>query len=191
MTIFNEISDEDIIISLQRGDDSKLELLIERYQKKLFFTAFHFVKSYHIASEIVQEVFIKVYKKINSFKFNSSFYTWAYRITVNTSINWLKKKENRRNVSMDEHQFLEKYTAVDSRMEEKVLLDEEKEQIMEAIDKLPEKHKEVIILYYMEELKYHEIASILDVQIGTIMSRLFNAKNKLHDLLKRDYNEKL
>lgn len=189
---FNQQSDDDLILKAQRGDQRSFDLLVKRYQKKIYFLAYRMVKNHDTADDVAQETFINAYFAIKSFKIGYSFYTWLYRICMNLSINFLKREK----FVIPESQFegetspLEREaTGVDSLNH--LALKELETKIDEAIDSLPPKYKAVLVLRIYEDLSYEEIAKTLKISIGTVMSRLFRAREKMQDELKeyKEYKE--
>ena len=184
-TAFKIEEDERLIAKAQEGDLYSFDLLVKRYQKKIYFLAYRMVKNHDTADDIAQETFIHAYSSIKSFKLGYSFYTWLYRICMNLSINHLK----RRKFVIPESQFEEEASPLEKETvrEDPLSLLVRKEQetkIEQAIESLPPKYKAVFILKVYEDLSYEEIGQTLKISLGTVMSRLFRARGRLQELLK-------
>jgi len=190
-----DTSGEDIIIAkaFQAGEKSAFDKLVLKYQHKVFNLCYRFLGDYAEANDYAQETFIKVYRSLNKFKFQSSFSTWLYRITVNTCKNRLKSAEyryRRKMVRLDNPKESENGTysiemgdeslSPAAELEKK----EKRRLIQQAIDSLPEEQKTVIVLRHIEDLSYEEIAKITGYNLGTVKSKLARARQKLKERLK-------
>jgi RNA polymerase sigma-70 factor (ECF subfamily) len=181
---FNE-NDDELILKAQDGDLHSFDLLVRRYQKKIYFLAYRMVKSHDAADDMAQETFINAYLAIKSFKTGHSFYTWLYRICMNLSINFLKRQK----LVIPESQFEEESRPLEkeaTRLDSSnhLALKELETKIEKALDRLPPKYKAVLILRIYEDLSYEEIAKTLKISTGTVMSRLFRAREKMQEMLK-------
>jgi len=177
--------DETLIAKAQEGDLYSFDLLVKKYQKKMYTLAYRMMKNHDAADDIAQETFINAYSSIRSFKLGYSFYTWLYRICMNLSINCLKRQR----FVISESQFKEEASPLEKETtnEDPLALLVQKEQerkIQQAIDSLPPKYKAVFVLRVHEDLSYEEIAKTLRISLGTVMSRLFRARERLQELLK-------
>jgi RNA polymerase sigma-70 factor (ECF subfamily) len=184
-TVFKNEDDERLIAKAQEGDLFSFDLLVKKYQKKIYFLAYRMVKNHDAADDIAQETFINAYSSIKSFKPGYSFYSWLYRICINLSINHLRRQK----FVIPESQFeeeanpLEKETITEDPLS--LLVQKERERkIEQAIDSLPPKYKAVFLLKVYEDLSYEEISQTLKISLGTVMSRLFRARERLQKLLK-------
>jgi RNA polymerase sigma-70 factor (ECF subfamily) len=189
---FNQQSDDDLILKAQRGDQTSFDLLVKRYQKKIYFLAYRMVKNHDTADDVAQETFINAYFAIKSFKIGYSFYTWLYRICMNLSINFLKRQK----FVIPESQFEGEISPLEREAtradpSNHLALKELENKIDKAIDSLPPKYKAVLVLRIYEDLSYEEIAKTLKISLGTVMSRLFRAREKMQDELKeyKEYKE--
>lgn len=178
-----ETTDEELALLVRQGDKEKFGLLMERYSPKLFRYGRKFLSNTDNIEDMVQEVFIKTYENIQSFDTSQRFSPWIYRIAHNTFVNALRKNLKAPLYFFDldaivSHSFYENPSPEE---------DEEKRKIKPMIDaglaQLSPKYREVIVLHYLEELGYQEIADILHVPIGTVGIRLKRAKDKLKDVL--------
>ena len=174
-----------LILLAKKGNKQAFAHLMEAYAKKVYYAAFSFLKNTEDAADISQDVFLKAYTKIGTFDESYSFFPWIYKITKNLCLNRLKKAENN-NSSLPEYEFIiSKYKEPDSS-----LLDKENiRNLKAAINKLAENHKEIIFLKHFDECSYAEISEILDIPPGTVMSRLYNARKKLRDILEEQERE--
>ncbi|MGB7062541.1 MAG: sigma-70 family RNA polymerase sigma factor [Candidatus Zixiibacteriota bacterium] len=186
---FGQQDDDELILKAQKGDLHSFDVLVGRYQRKIYFLALRMVKGHDAADDIAQETFINAYSAIKSFKIGYSFYTWLYRICMNLSINYLK----RRKFVIPESQFEEETSplergAAGADPSNHLALKELEDKIEKALDSLPPKFKAVLVLRVYEDLSYEEIAKTLKISIGTVMSRLFRARERMQEILK-EYKE--
>jgi RNA polymerase sigma-70 factor (ECF subfamily) len=187
---FHQPSDDELIVKAQEGDLRSFDLLVKRYQRKVYFLAYRMVKGHDAADDIAQETFINAYSAIKSFKIGYSFYTWLYRICMNLSINYLKRQK----FVISESQFEEETSPLEREApgadpSNHLALKELEDKIEKAIDTLPPKFKAVLVLRVYEDLSYEEIAKTLRISMGTVMSRLFRARERMQEMLK-EYKER-
>ena len=172
-----------LILDSAKGDREAFRTLVERYQSRMLRLVSQVIRSREDAEDIVQESFVKAYLSLGSFRGQSSFYTWMYRIAFNLAIDW-KRKAARRGGDKLELSDIETGKAVAAVDEAKIPSDDlfRKEQsalITNALDELSEDHRMVIVLREVDGLSYEEIAKITKASIGTVMSRLHYARKKL------------
>jgi RNA polymerase sigma-70 factor (ECF subfamily) len=184
--------DRELVRRLQQGDETAFRELFDRYNRRAFAVAFGVVRNKQDALDIVQDAFIKVHKHIESFQGTSSFYTWLYRIVMNLSIDHVRRNKKGRNVDFDERIKRGDEDAGDGSIlptllgtnpRRTALRRELIERIEKALDELPEYHRAVLLLREVEGLSYEEMAKVLEVPKGTIMSRLFHARRKMQESL--------
>lgn len=177
---------------VQAGEVAIFDKLINKYRERLYSVIYNLTSNREDAADLTQEAFIKAFRSINKFKGKSSFFTWVYRIAVNTTISHLKKNRFRRFFSFDtiqeEGASSEVLDLLSSKVtsEKTVFLKELQEKLNEALQTLSIPHRTVIILHEIEGLSHQEIARIVDCSEGTVRSRLHYAKQQLQVLLK-DY----
>ena len=173
------------------GNIEAFEQLIYQYEKKVYSIAFNMFGNEHDAYDVSQEVFIKLYKNINSFKFDSSFSTWLHRITTNTCIDEYRKKKrhNQMAYSLDDpidyegNEIDRQIKDSNHTPEESIVHKEQVNEVRKAILMLKEDHKMIIILRDIRGHSYEEIAQILKCSVGTVKSRLSRARNALKDII--------
>jgi RNA polymerase sigma-70 factor, ECF subfamily len=191
--VLNELKDDELILKTQQGELYSFDLLVKRYQKKIYFLAYRLVKNHDSADDIAQETFIHAYSAIKSFKIGYSFYTWLYRICMNLSINFLKRQKfvisESRFVHTDKRPLEEEVSPLEREVStldplSELVSKELENKIEKALDSLPPKYKAVLILRIYEDLSYEEIAQTLKISTGTVMSRLFRAREKMQSMLK-------
>lgn len=175
------------------GDSRAFRQLVERYQRKVYAIALGMVKDRQEALDISQEAFVKVYKYLEHFKGDSSFYTWLYRITSNLCIDSIRKR-NAAGGDADafdeatQSEYAESSvgilgTRLGTNPQKSVLRRELAEKIEEALAQVPEKHRAILLLRELEGMSYEDLAETLKIPKGTVMSRLFHARAKLQKLL--------
>jgi RNA polymerase sigma-70 factor (ECF subfamily) len=175
-------SDDALIMLFQSGEQEVFRYLVERYREKIRNIIFSIFNDADQVDDISQEVFIKVYHALPNFRFESSFYTWIYRITVNKCRDELRKKKVKRFFSF--HSF-EKTTNTKIENLATTTFDDEnlKGVIEESLKKLPEKFRVPIILKDIDGMSYDEIAEVLECEVGTVKSRLSRGRTMLKEIL--------
>ena len=188
--IKKKISNKEIDLSLVRrakkGDYRAFDLLVLKYQSRVIATAFKFVKEKQLAEDIAQEAFIKSYKSIDSFREESSFYTWVYRITVNTAKNYLVSSKRRDEImisdlSQDDSFYPEKLD-VDS-PQEILKASELRDLIFETLSSLGEETRTALSLREFDGLSYEQIAEIVQCPVGTVRSRIFRGREVIEEVV--------
>ncbi|RME77582.1 MAG: RNA polymerase sigma factor [Planctomycetota bacterium] len=169
-----------------KGNWKAFEKLYNKYKDKVFYIAYRYVHQKEEAMDIVQDVFTKVYNSLHKFEGRSSFYTWLCRITINRSIDVTRTKKS--TISYESFMQEDDSNKKERKPEESLPIDQIRDQEFrnafdKALDKLPEIHKSVFVLYALENLSYKDIAEVLDISIGTVMSRLHYARKKLQSQL--------
>ncbi|RAL21841.1 RNA polymerase subunit sigma-24 [Lujinxingia litoralis] len=170
----------------QQGDREAFKELVEAYQRKVYGICIGMLKNPDDSMDVSQEVFIKVYRYLEKFNRQSSFYTWLYRITVNMCIDFLRKKKRVQEVDYDdgilrgsdevegdEHILPSRLGLNPDRVYGRKEL---RQKMLEALETLSEKHRTILILREVEGLSYEEIADVLNISKGTVMSRLYHAR---------------
>ena len=181
-----------VVEKVQAGNVGAFDQLVQKYRQQIFAVIYNMTSNREDASDLAQETFIKAFQAIGRFRGKSSFFTWIYRIAVNTSMTFLKKRNRRRFISyenIDEEasssEIVERLTA-SNRSEKGALINELQEKLNDALQKLSLKHRTVVILHEIEGLEHAEIAEITRTSIGTVRSRLHYAKQQLQSYL-QDY----
>ncbi|MGB9642657.1 MAG: RNA polymerase sigma factor [Candidatus Ratteibacteria bacterium] len=182
----NEFGDETLVRRVQKENDMyAFEILVKRYQHKVYGICFRFMGEHHEAFDCAQDTFIKIYQKIRSFKHLSSFGTWVYRIAVNTCKNRLSCRDFMRKKKTaylgNSGTDIENHLVSPAQQYEKTRISE---IVQNAISKLPFDQKQIVILREIQQLSYEEIEKITNLPLGTIKSKLSRARSKLKELLK-------
>ncbi len=175
------LNDEtELIQAATRGDRGAFEVLVRRYQDRLYTAVVHIVGCRSEAEDVVQDAFVQAFVKLDTFKHQSRFYTWLYRIAFNVSIS-RRRRRRRVEVSWDESRELAGEEPVDSGESPMDPLEQaERRQLLEqAMGRLTEEHRSIIVLRHLEEFSYEEIAEILVISVGTVRSRLHRARAAL------------
>jgi RNA polymerase sigma-70 factor (ECF subfamily) len=181
-------SDQVLVRRVQQGERSAFDLLVAKYQHKILNLIMRYVKDPSEAMDVAQEAFIKAYRAIPSFRGDSAFYTWLYRIAINTAKNHLvaaRRRPTGFDADLSESENFESFSAlrdIDS-PEHLVLTQEIGEMITRAVDELPEELRTAILLREIEGLSYEEIAEAMDCPIGTVRSRIFRAREAIDKML--------
>jgi RNA polymerase sigma-70 factor (ECF subfamily) len=180
-------SDAELVHRAKGGDDSAFDELVVRYRKKVYAIAFGMARNHGDADDVAQETFLRAYQALNRFKTEFEFKTWLFRIAVNTCINMLKRKGRRVETSFEEKIEAGMPQPVTPGNPGKEMEQQElREKIDEAIQQLSPKLRSVFVLRTQQDLSYEEIARVLKISRGTVMSRLSRARDSMRHLL-RDY----
>lgn len=181
-----------VVQKVQAGNVGAFNQLVEKYRQQIFSVIYNMTSNREDASDLTQETFIKAFQAIGRFRGKSSFFTWIYRIAVNTAVTFLKKRNRRRYISYENiheeassSEIVERLTA-SNRSDKGALLSELQEKLNDALQKLSLKHRTVVILHEIEGLEHAEIAEITGTSTGTVRSRLHYAKQQLQSYL-QDY----
>jgi RNA polymerase sigma-70 factor (ECF subfamily) len=182
-------ADRELLEAVLKGDGTAYRGLVEKYQTRVYGMVFGMLRNAEDARDVTQEAFVKAYRSIETFRLESSFYTWIYRIAMNLAIDFTRKRKRRETSGFDESiavrgadgEIAEAHheDGPSRQLERKRLF----ARIMDAMQELPEDQREVILLRELEGLQYKEIADIMGIPEGTVMSRLFYARKKLQKLL--------
>ncbi len=190
-----EVPDQDLVQLCQKGDAEAFDQLVGRYRTRVFGMIYNMVRNEQDAWDLAQDSFVKAWKSIGRFRAQSSFYTWIYRIVMNVTIDWLRKKQVKgAGMEFDDSVQLKEIDPAsktvpkaDALPYEHMQRTEIRAQIDNAIAQLSPEHRAVILMKETEGMQYHEISETLGCSIGTVMSRLFYARKKLQILLKDVY----
>ena len=182
-------TDQQLVARVQQGDKAAFDLLVIRYQSRIVNLVSRFVRNPTDALDVTQEAFLKAYRALPSFRGDSAFYTWLYRIAVNTAKNWLAIQSRRSADSEMDYEEIERIEGNTALREyatpERLLLkDEIQATVISAIEQLPEDLRLAITLREVEGLSYEEIASVMECPIGTVRSRIFRAREAIDKQLK-------
>jgi RNA polymerase sigma-70 factor (ECF subfamily) len=190
-----DVSELDLVKQCQAGNTEAFDQLVTRYRTRVFAMIYNMVHNEQDAWDLAQDSFVKAWKSIGRFRGRSSFYTWIYRIVMNVTIDWLRKKQVKGAGAEfnDAIQLREIEPAsrtvpkADPLPHERMERSEIRARIDNAIAQISPEHRAVILMKEIEEMQYHEIAEALGCSIGTVMSRLFYARKKLQKLLRDVY----
>ena len=181
--------DEDIALvhRAQKGDYRAFDLLILKYQARVITLANKFVNDKQIAEDIAQESFIKVYKSIGSFRGESAFFTWLYRVAVNTAKNYLSSKKRKKEMlvsDITDSDTTDPLSALTTESPEDILAANNlREIIIKSFGDLPEEIRTALSLREFEGLSYQEIGKILDCPVGTVRSRIFRGREQIQEAI--------
>jgi len=177
-------SDEDVVALIRAGDIDLFGVLIHRYKEKMVRYARKFLSDNEDINDIIQEIFIKAYVNIQSFDTNRKFSSWLYRIAHNELVNVLKKRRGRTLPLFDLDVFLP-YELHDNSLGQEINRQDMQKMIDNCLDKLEPKYREPIILYYLEDLPYKEIADIMRIPISTVGIRIKRAKKIMRSIFEK------
>lgn len=175
--------DQHYIDAVINGDSKAFAVLIDRYKHMVFTLAMKILKNNEEAEEVSQDVFVKVYQVLQTFKGDSKFSTWVYKIAYYRSLDYLKKQKRNLNTSSIDAEVEYHLPSIENTLD-RLEAEERKKTIKRAIDGLPENDAVVITLHYFEELSLKEIADIMGIEANTVKVRLFRSRKRLAELLK-------
>ena len=184
-----EVLEGDLVQRARNGDLSAYDELVKRYQERIYATIYHMTSNHEDANDLAQDAFIKAFSALKSFKGGSTFYTWLYRIAVNKTINFLKQRKNKYHLSLNDLDFnAENDPDLVALISHKTPqrdagLSELQKKLNEALLKLSEPHRMVVVLHDVQGQSHDEIAEIMGCNIGTVRSRLFYARQQLQGYL--------
>jgi len=179
-----EPTDQQLVVRVQKGDKRAFDLLVLKYQYKVHAIVARFIRDSDEVRDVVQEAFIKAYRALPKFRGDSQFYTWLYRIAVNTAKNYLVSR-SRRPPSSDVDLADAEYYSGSERLkdvgtpENQLFRDELEVVIKSAMEDLPEDLRTAVTLREYEGLSYEDIASVMDCPVGTVRSRIFRARESI------------
>jgi len=182
----NKTTDAELVERVQRGDKRAFDLLVSKYQNKIFVIIGRFISDQAEVYDVAQDTFIKAYRALPNFRGESAFYTWIYRIAINTAKNYLTARGRRPPSSDIDSQDAESY-GVGSALRENaspeslLMRDQLKQVIFDTIDELPDDLKTAITLREIEGLSYEEIAESMSCPVGTVRSRIFRAREAIDE----------
>jgi RNA polymerase sigma-70 factor (ECF subfamily) len=183
------LTDLELVQRIQSGDKRSFDVLVLKYQHKVISLVLRYVHDHDTAQDVAQEAFIKAYKGLKNFRGESAFYTWLYRIAINTAKNFLVSQHRRLpDTDIDAHeaeQFEGESALKEYATPERELLTAEiQTAVAGAIDNLPEDLRTAIMLRELEGMSYEEIAVTMDCPIGTVRSRIFRARESIDKILR-------
>ena len=185
----SKTSDSLLVERVQQGDKSAFDILVGKYQHKILKLVGRYVRDPDEAMDVAQEAFIKAYRALGSFRGDSAFYTWLYRIAINTAKNYLaaaRRRPEDYNMDLQDPEQYEMHGRLSSMdtPEGNVLSEEIRQTVNAAIEALPEDLRTAIILREMEGMSYEEIATTMECPVGTVRSRIFRAREAIDKQLK-------
>jgi RNA polymerase sigma-70 factor, ECF subfamily len=187
------IDDFSLIRAIQAGDHHAFESLVRRYQRQVANLIYVTMGSRDDVDDIAQEVFIRVYRSLPRFKFDASFFSWIYRITMNLCIDEIRKRKIRKVLSLD---FLTEDALEKSRKSkdhnspsDSMLADERRQMVQAALQELRPEHRDILVLREYKDLGYTEIAETLGISLEAVKSRIFRARSELKILLQEYFEE--
>jgi RNA polymerase sigma-70 factor, ECF subfamily len=186
------LEDSILISRSQAGDRSAFNALVEKHQTRAYQYAYRLTRNSDEASDIVVEAFLRVFNALPNFKGQSSFITWLYRIMTNCYLDHRKRDKSKRNVSLDSTlptesgELVRQVVDTNPSPYDQSEKDARSRRIDSAVNELPEYQRAMIVMYHAEMMSYEEIASALDLPVGTVKSRLNRARLSLRDLLSKD-----
>jgi len=187
--VLTSLDDRALVRRAKSGDLAAYDELVHRYQERIYATLYHMTANHEDANDLAQEAFIKAYHSLRSFKGDSTFFTWVYRIAVNRTINFLKQRKHKTHLSLNDLDFNAEHDPdlvaliSDRTPRREASLTELQEKLNAAMLQLSDTHRLVVALHDVQGLSHEEISRIMDCNVGTVRSRLFYARQQLQSLL--------
>lgn len=178
--------DSELIKKAKKGNDGAFNILMNKYYPRVYASIFSFIKSKEDSEDLSQQTFIKVWQQLDTFRGDSAFFTWVYRIAINLAKNFVTSsgfKKQKINTSIQEAEI--DISSFDD-IESAVIHNESLEEISYFIDSLPESLKTAFVLRESEGKSYEEIAAITETPIGTVRSRIFRARESIVDFIEKE-----
>jgi len=178
------MQDEQVVTEVLSGNINAFELLILKYQTRIFNTVFSIVKRRELAEDIVQDTFLKAFEKLSTLKNRETFFPWAKRIAMNLALNTFEREKRVLDVENEDsdYNYFEQLSGGEV-PEERALKEELRRYVRMFVDSLPDKLRVVVILREVEDMSYEEISEMMNIPLGTVRSRLFNARAYIKDRL--------
>ena len=182
-----ESDDHALVERCRAGDITAFEPLVEKYRQRVWRLAFNVLRDREEALDVTQEAFVRAYQALPSFRGQSAFYTWLFRIVMNVSADRARQRAARGRAfgteRVEEEEWARTTPAPGETPDEQAARAEERERIVRALGALPPRHRDIIVLSDLQGLSYREIADVLGIPMGTVMSRLHNARKRLRQIL--------
>lgn len=187
------MEEKQLIIRAKKGDQDAFGQLVLAHQNKVYTLCVHLVNDREEAADLAQEAFLKAWRSLSSFQEASSFATWMHRLTTNVCLDHLRKQSRRQNISVavsldDEESNWSEPADWSQDPQEQLEREERKRALARALEELPEHHRRMLLMRELSGMSYQEIADALDVDLGTIKSRIARARERLRKNLLRDGN---
>ncbi|HMD13938.1 MAG TPA: RNA polymerase sigma factor [Bacteroidota bacterium] len=180
-------TDFELIELFRHGDVTGFNELVRRYQEKVYWIARRTMGNHEDADDVVQDVFVRVFEKLKYFRGDANFYTWLYRVTVNVSLNALRKKRIKDILPFDE--LFEETLPADNQTD-RAMYEQEYQTILEkAIDRLPAKQKAAFMMRYYDEMTYEDMAKILHTSVGGLKANYFHALKKIQEYVRKEMSQ--
>jgi RNA polymerase sigma-70 factor (ECF subfamily) len=176
--------DRELVARARAHEEAGFESLFRKYRDKIYRVVYGWCLDSEAAMDLTQDVFLKAFRSIGSFKEESSFYTWLCRIAINRCMDYCRQKRKHREIFLEEVAVEERAKREEEIPPSAVQVEELKRDLRNAIDQLSEEARAAFTLRFFEGLSYKEIADALECSIGTVMSRIFYARQRLRELLK-------
>ena len=182
-----EFNERDMIERASRGDAAAFNRLMEQHERRMYAVALRMCGNREDAQDCLQEAMLRVYRAIGGFKGQSSFSIWVYRITMNTCLDELRRKKNRQSTSLDSLLDMGWSPSDDTNAPEKQAIRSElRRNLNRAIQELPEEMRSAVVLRDIQGFSYEEIAHMLEINVGTIKSRISRGREKLREKMKEN-----
>lgn len=185
----SQATDQELVVRVQEGDKRAFDLLVLKYQQRIIKLISRYIKDQSEVLDVTQEAFIKAYRAIAKFRGDSAFYTWLYRIAINTAKNYLVSRGRRPPSSDIDADEIEKIDAPATMRDEDspealAMRDEVMQTVSTTIERLPEELRTAILLRELEGMSYEEIAQTMECPVGTVRSRIFRAREAIDKQLR-------
>ena len=182
-----ETSDQELIAAVLEGSEAAFAGLVDRYKERVFRLLGRYCRDQIECEDLAQDVFLKVFRKLHTFQQESAFFTWLYRIAVNAATDHLSRASHRRLRLVEDERVLDPGSQDHDSPAAPLMAAELVAVTRTILDSLPEKYRTILVLREYEDLSYNEIAAVLQIQLGTVESRLFRARQRFKEQLERNH----
>ena len=184
-----ESTDRDLIAAVLDGSEAAFGELIDRYKDRVFRLLGRYCRDAVEREDLAQDVFLKVFRKLHTFNHDAQFFTWLYRITVNAANDHLSRASTRRLRLVEDTSAFDRGDEDHGSPTAPLEVEELAQVTRDVVDQLPEKFRTILVLREFEGLSYTDIAQVLGIQLGTVESRLFRARQRFKDAMTRQHPE--
>ncbi len=183
------VTEQNLIVACQEGSEKAFKELVQKYYQQAYAMALVMTQNKEAAFDISQEAFLRIYRNFSSFDVRRSFKAWLFTIVKNLSLNYLERKKRRWITFTDFFKSKNKPDIFTEDFPETIERSEIRQQVLWALKQLGEQDRDIILLRDFESFSYQEISDILEIPVGTVMSRLYYARKKLARIIKEEHNE--
>ena len=176
---FHDVSDVELVARTRRGEQEAFSELVRRHQQIVYNLSYRYMRDLALAEDMAQEAFLKAFRLLNGFRGDCSFSTWMYRVTSSVCLTELNRRKRRGEVSLEtDHAGATENTQIES--------DDMADLVRRAVTRLPEKYASIVTMYYLNQMPYEEIATAMEIPLGTLKTWMFRARKDLRAIVEQE-----